>query len=251
MSLKVLVTGGTGTLGQAIIASGHFPSLLTPPRAELDITSSERVKRYFSEQDFDAVIHCAALARMEQCENNPLEAVQTNVMGTAHLVVATLQKEKEQKRSIRFIQISTDGVYPGTRGNYSEKDETIPYNRYGWTKLGAECVVRMLKNFCIIRTSFFDPNTIRYPDVATDMYSSKLPIADVVKAIAAMLDHSFVGIINIGGDRASYYERYKAYKPSLQPCRFEDIVKQVTFPIAQDASMNCELWKRIEQEGKE
>ncbi len=58
-------------------------------------------------------------------------------------------EKKEKGGNIRFVYISTDGVYVGTKGNYSEEDETAPYNIYGWTKLGGELVVRALPNFCV------------------------------------------------------------------------------------------------------
>ena len=157
---SILLTGGTGRLGKAIIESGCFRSLLAPSREALDITKPADINKFFNNNDFDLIIHCAALARMKECQENPAKAIQTNITGTCNLVVETLKKEKSLKKSIRFIHISTDGVYQGTRGNYNENDETIPYNIYGWTKLGAECAINALSNFCIIRTSFFDPKNI-------------------------------------------------------------------------------------------
>lgn len=244
---NILLTGGTGKLGQAIINSGYFSSLLTPSREVLDIIKPHSIKKFFDGNSIDAVIHCAALARMVECESNPIKALQTNLIGTCNLVIEVMRKEKKSQREIRFIYISTDGVYPGTRGRYSENDETIPYNKYGWTKLGAECAVNLLSNFCIIRTSFFDAGSIKFDCSPTDAYSSKVPINYLVKAIAKMLKNDFSGTINIGSERKSEHERYKEFKSSLKPCKFQDILKMVSFPMARDASMNCDLWKKIEQ----
>lgn len=243
---NILLTGGSGKLGLTTIASRHFSSLLTPSRNTLDITKPETIEKFFNDNNVDAVIHCAALARMAECENNPIKAVQINIIGTSNLVMEVMKKEKELKKSIRFVYISTDGVYPGTRGNYSEQDEAIPYNKYCWTKLGAECVVNLLSNFCIIRTSFFNPENIKFDCSATDAYSSKVPIPYLATAIAKMLENDFIGTINIGSERKSDYERYKDFKPSLKPCNLKDILKTVPFPMAQDASMKCNLWKKIE-----
>ena len=238
---KILLTGASGQLGQAISNSGYFENLLTPSREVLDITKTITIKKYFNNNDFAAVIHCAAMARMLECEQNPYKAIETNIIGT-------LRKEAKSKNKIRFLHISTDGVYSGTKGNYSEKDAAIPYNIYGWTKLGAECAVRMLTNYCIIRTSFFDPNKIKFDESATDAYSSKMQINDLVKAIAEMLESNFVGVINLGDIKKSDYERYKAFKPALKPCKLKDILKTVPFAMARDASLNTNLWKRVHKE---
>lgn len=242
---NILLTGASGKLGQAIRNSGFFASLLTPSRKIMDITNPSTIERFFDKNKIDAVIHCAALARMHECETNPVKCIETNIIGTANLVVGVIKKEKKLKKTIRFVQISTDGVYPGKRGYYSEQDETSPYNKYCWTKLGAECVVRLLSNFCIIRTSFFDPKNIKFDASATDAYSSKVTIDYLVNAIAKMLHKDFIGVINIGSERKSDYERYKEFKPSLKPCKLKDVLKTVPFAMARDASMDCSLWEKI------
>jgi len=244
---NILLTGSSGKLGQAIIrASKYFSHLLTPSEDTLDITKPNTIKDFFDTNDIDGVIHCAALARMAECESNPLKAMLVNVVGTCNLVAEVMRKENKSAKKIRFIYISTDGVYPGVRGNYSEKDETIPYNKYGWTKLGGECAVNLLSNYCIIRTSFFDPQDIKFDYSATDSFSSKVDIGYLVKAIAEILEGDFIGTINIGGERKSDYERYRQFKPDLKPCKLQDILKSISFNIARDASMDCSLWKRIE-----
>lgn len=243
---KVLLTGSTGSLGKAMLNLPSSHSFLAPSRNALDITKPASIKSFFGKNDIDAVIHCAALARMKECHLYPAKAIETNVIGTANLVAETLRKESKEGKSIRFVHISTDGVYEGKKGNYSEKDPTIPYNIYGWTKLGAECSVKLLKNHCIIRTSFFDPNNIKYEKSAKDAYSSKVAIGYLTNAIRIMLNDGFIGTINIGSERKSDYDNCKKYKPSLEPCKFADMQKAVPFPLAKDASMDCRLWKKIE-----
>lgn len=245
---KTLVTGSTGELGRAIISSGHFNSLLTPTRRDMEITNAGAIEDFFNENEFDSIIHCAALARMKKCEENPDEAIANNIIGTANLVMSTLRKEKKEKRKIRFVHISTDGVYPGVNGNYSEKDGARPYNMYGWTKLGAECPANALQNHCIIRTSFFDTKNIKFRDAAADAYSSKVPIAYLAKAISILLNNNFVGIINVGRKKRSDYEHYKEFKPGIKKCRISDIQKAAPFAFYKDCSMDTSLWKKIEKE---
>jgi len=243
---NILLTGASGELGKAIANSGNFPSLLTPSKEILDITKPNAIKKFLDNKDFDAVIHCAAMARVKECEENPAKAIETNIIGTSNLANETINKEKESGEKIRFIHMSTDGVYPGIDGNYSEKDKTMPYNAYGWTKLGAECAVNALSNFCIIRTSFFDPDNMKFKDAATDAYSSKAPISYVVKAISTLLNSGFTGTINVGRERRSDYGHYMEFKPEIKKCKLQDIQKTINFKMYKDSSMDISLWKKNE-----
>jgi dTDP-4-dehydrorhamnose reductase len=242
---RILLTGASGELGQNIVKSGYFKSLLTPARKDLDITEPDTIENFFEKNSFDAIIHCAAMARMMECEQNPEQAILTNITGTSNIVFSTILKEKKENKKIRFMQISTDGVYPGIRGNYSEKDETIPYNKYGWTKLGAECPIKTLSNYCIIRTSFFDPDHIKFDDAAIDAYSSKAPIKFLVEAIKVLLNKDFVGTVNVGREKRSDYEHYKEFKPDIKRCKIEDLQKKLSFKMYKDSSMNLILWNKL------
>ena len=137
---------------------------------------------------------------MKECEKNQNKAIKINIVGTLNLAKEIINHEINFKKSIKLIHISTDGVYPSTAGNYSENSATIPYNFYGWTKLGSECAVRLLRNLIIIRTRFFDPEQILFTSSATDIITSSLPVNELVEAIHLMLNSKFIGTINIGGD---------------------------------------------------
>ncbi len=247
MANTILLTGSSGTLGRAISHSQLFPSLLTPSRKELDITCKESVSTYFSAHDFDTILNCAALARMKLCEEQQSLAIQTNIIGTALLASETASKQKQTGKTIRFLHLSTDGVYEGSTGNYQEDGPTLPYNTYGLTKLGGEFAVRTLPNHCIIRTSFFDTTHIPFDTAATDSYSSKMPLPDLVKAIHLLASHPFIGVINVGEERASEYDRYKRYKPSIAPCSFKEIQDATPFPLAKDASLDLQKWNFLKR----
>ena len=239
----VLLTGSSGELGTAIVHSNTRFTLLKPSSNELDITNQKKIKDYFNKYNFSAIIHCAAMARMGQCEKNPMDAIKVNIIGTANLVNATIMKE-----NIRFIHISSDGVYYSDRGNYKENDETIPYNIYGWTKLGSETAVRILKDYSILRTSFFEPDNIPFHNAGVDVYSSKLPINEFAKAILFLVSSEFNGVANIGHERKSDYERYKKFKPSIKKCTYKEIQKGLSFIYPKDSSMNISLWRKIKND---
>ncbi len=242
---NILLTGATGKLGTQIVQFGLIKNLLTPSRKELDIRQKGSVKKYFRRNKIHGVIHCAAIARMIECEKKPIQALETNIVGTCNLVEEVLDIPGDKR--IRFIHVSTDGVYPCTKGHYSEHDPAIPYNRYGWTKLGAECAVNLLPDFCIIRTRFFDPGDIPFNTYALDSYTSSVPITDLVQAIEFLLHSDFIGTVNIGAERKSDYMRYKQFKPSIKKCRLDDISRKIDFEVSRDASLNSRLWKTIEK----
>jgi len=245
LSQKTLLTGSSGLLGGKIKLSGSFPNLLTPSRSELDITNQESINKYFFNNKFEVIIHAAALARMSECEKFPHNAIDVNTVGTANIVNNVLQQEKRRKKTIRFVYISTDGVYAGVSGGYSENSATLPYNVYGWTKLGGECAVRSLTNHCIIRTRFFDPANIPYESSASDIITSSIEINRLIQIIGKLININFSGIVNVGDKAMSEYTRYKKYKLSLNPCLRVDIVKNLNYEIAHDSSMNVSLLKKL------
>ncbi len=242
---KILLTGANGQLGNYLAHSGLFPHLLTPPRKTLDLCKPLSIKKYFEHHSFDAVIHTAAIARVKQSQSDPARALETNLIGTARLVREILAAKNTKKKAVRFIHISTDGVYPSIRGPYAETDAAIPYNHYGWTKLGAECSVHLLPNFCIVRTRFFDPENLPLKQYAMDAFTSSLPLKELARAIQTLVYSNFIGTVNVGGKRLSNYQRFRKFRPAIQPCRIADIQSQLGFPIARDASLDCKLWKKI------
>lgn len=248
---KILLTGGSGNLGRAIMRSGQFPDILAPSHGELDITDAKVVTEFFDKHKPGAVIHCAAMVKMVEHEKDPITAIDTNIIGTCNLVKEVIRAEKKTGKSARFVYVSTDGVYPGTRGNYFERDITIPYNKYGWEKLAGENIVNLLSDFCIIRTSFFDPEHIKHESAATDKYSSRVPIGYLPKAIAFLLQSDFVGTVNVGGRSQSDYDIYKKYKTDIKPCTYEDIVRGLPIKLARNATMNSSLWGELTKGAKD
>jgi dTDP-4-dehydrorhamnose reductase len=245
LAMQILLTGGSGRLGKAIIHSGLFPDILAPSSADFDICDREKIRSFFALNKITAVIHAAALARLVRAELKPSEAIDKNIIGTSNLV-ACVMEEQEKGKEIRFIHISTDGVYQGIDGNYKEDGPTLPQTRYGWSKLGAECAVNMLtKNFCILRTRFFEPTDIPFETAASDLYTSKITVSEIVAGIQTMLNSDYTGTINIGGEKKSDYESFKPYKADIKICSRKDIAKEVPFAVPYDISMNTSRFQKI------
>ena len=245
--MKILVTGASGVLGSALIDAGLGASVFAPSSAELDLKSANVVCDFVDREKIDAVIHCAAQARLNYCEEHPLDALSVNLIGTANLVSAVLNRETQFQCTIRFLYVSTDGVYEGKTGYYREEGPTIPYSRYGWTKLGGECAVRLLKCHLIVRTRFVDSRHQRFEDAPTDVYSSALPLSEVATAIKQLLYSEYVGTINVGGDRMSEYQRVIKENKKIKPTTRARILTKENSLVCRDSSLDITRWVKLKR----
>lgn len=156
MNKRILITGCNGFIGSKIIKynknfecfgiarkiknSEHFYSV--------DIREYEKVEEIIKKINPFVLIHTAALTNVDYCEENPEEAYAINSEGTKNLALAC------KKINAKMIYISTDYIFDGNKGNYSEEDIPNPINIYGKSKLKGEYYVKeILENFLIFRIS--------------------------------------------------------------------------------------------------
>ena len=132
----ILITGAYGQLGDAcakhlkndfkLILSGISPA---NSGVNLDITSKNSIEKVLLETNPDVILNLAALTDVDGCELDPEKAKNVNINGVKNLC---------RDFNGHFIQISTDYVFNGESGPYSEEDETNPKSVYGKTKLFAD-----------------------------------------------------------------------------------------------------------------
>lgn len=156
VSRPILITGATGTLGQAFakICSrrGLVHRLLT--RADMDIADPASVSKMLDEVYPWAVINAAGYVRVDDAEVDYWRCHRENTIGPAVLAQAC------GERSIALLTFSSDLVFSGRRSSpYIESDPVGPLNTYGHSKVAAERHVReIFPSALIIRTSaFFGP----------------------------------------------------------------------------------------------
>ena len=125
------------------------------------------------------------------------KSVSTNIIGTSNVVLAC------SKKKYKLVYISTNFVYQGTKGNYSEKDMLLPVNEYGWSKLGSECAVQLYKNSLILRVCMSDDNFPHINHAFTNYNTSFLKKSEAAKITLKLLNKK--GIINVGGKIQSAY----------------------------------------------
>ena len=135
MRRKILVLGGTGTLGKTLKKKKFFNKHFFPSSTKLDITNLNQLEKFIKKKGINLIINCAAIARMRVCERYKSKSFKVNVLGVKNLQTVI---KKIDDRNIKLIHISSDAVYPSTIGNYSENSKLKPYNYYGRTKLLSE-----------------------------------------------------------------------------------------------------------------
>jgi dTDP-glucose 4,6-dehydratase len=176
--MKILVTGGAGFIGSAVIReilrntphtvvnvdcltyAGNLDSLaevVTDPAgveqryafARVDVRDRAALDRVFAEHRPDAVMHIAAESHVDRSIDGPLTFVDTNVLGTATLLEAARQHWQTltapAREAFRFHQISTDEVYGDLAGTDARFVETMPYapsSPYAASKAAADHLVR-------------------------------------------------------------------------------------------------------------
>jgi dTDP-4-dehydrorhamnose reductase len=164
---RVLITGGSGLLGSNLstIFKEDFKVYFTFNKnsinlrdcegVKLDLTNFEETKKLILKIKPKVIIHCAALTNVDYCEENPKEAELINSEATKN--IGEISNEIKSK----LIYLSTDSVFDGVKGDYSEEDKTNPLNVYGRTKLeGEEYVKDSCRDYLIVRTNIYGWNAI-------------------------------------------------------------------------------------------
>ncbi|EOV0915088.1 dTDP-glucose 4,6-dehydratase [Vibrio parahaemolyticus] len=171
--MKILVTGGAGFIGSAVVRhiirdtqdsvvnldkltyAGNLESLVDVSDSDryyfeqVDICDRTELDRVFSEHQPDMVMHLAAESHVDRSIDGPAAFIETNVMGTYHLLEAARQYwsslEEANKSAFRFHHISTDEVYgdlEGTDDLFTETTSYAPSSPYSASKASSDHLVR-------------------------------------------------------------------------------------------------------------
>jgi dTDP-4-dehydrorhamnose reductase len=159
---RILITGASGLLGiNLAMEAMREHEVIGIDRGRLksapfqvlkaDILKMDEINSTLDLTNPNWMVNCAALANLEKCEADPLQArnLNTDLPGELATVCA--------KRNIHFVHISTDSVFDGTReGAYTEEDEPSPPGMYSQTKLDGEHAVGQVNPQAIIaRVNFY------------------------------------------------------------------------------------------------
>lgn len=203
---RMLMTGGSGLLGSEIRKLDA--RVVSPTLRELDITSYESVARFLKKHQVATVLHLAAATKPPEHEKNPAWGVEINIIGTAN--VARVCHEQ----GIRLVYTSTDYVYVGD-GPHLETEAVFPPYAFGWSKLGGEAAVHMLKNALTLRLSF-GPVPFPWDKVYEGQLNSKLYVDEMAPLVLAAAKSSATGIMNLGGPRMTLEAYAKRTRADIQ-----------------------------------
>ncbi len=166
MSDTILITGASGLLGynfvltarqrcRRIVALYYSYPLEIPgiQSLKLDLRDSAIVGKLIREYQPSWIVHCAALTNVDWCETHRDETWQVNVEVARHLAVAA------REAGSSLVYISSDSLFDGQTGQYSEESLPSPLNVYAESKLAGERAVQAeLDDSLIVRTNIYGWN---------------------------------------------------------------------------------------------
>lgn len=263
MNNRAWVTGAGGLIGSWLVrvAPESAPDLSATglTRADLDLLDFDSVRERFKREKPGIVIHCAALSRSFDCEANPVLARRVNVEVTALLA--------ELAADATFVFFSTDLVFDGRAGNYSEDAQPNPLSVYAETKAAAEALVLANPKHLVIRTSLnggISPSGDRGFNeqmrlawqagkrlrLFADEFRSPIAAEVTARATWELARQNADGVFHIAGrERLSRWdiglllaERWPSLNPGIDRTSLKEYQGA---PRAPDTSLNCEKAQRL------
>ena len=159
---KILITGVSGFLGLNLalrlrssfhVYGTYLDHQIQIPSVEtiaFDLANLTQIERLCDAIEPKVIVHTAAISDPDYCELNHNAALAINTFATRELAKAA------SHRGARLIYTSTDLVFDGTKGNYTEADSPAPQSYYGKTKyLGELEISNICSNYVILRLSTF------------------------------------------------------------------------------------------------
>ena len=208
MIKKIIVTGGDGRFANELKKIKSKYNFIFKNKKQLNILSNTSIKNNIKKYQPDCILHLASLSRPMSIHDNKIgKSIDLNIIGTSNLVKICWEKK------IKIIFFSTSYVYPGKKGNYKESDPLLPWNNYGWSKLGAEAAVQMYKNSLIIRACMTEEPFI-HKFAFSNVMSNFIFHSDFAKIFLKVLNRK--GVINIGGKVQTIYNFAKRYNKKVK-----------------------------------
>ena len=195
---KILVTGGEGRFSKVLKNKKSKFNFIFRNKKQLNILSETSIINNIKKFKPHYLMHLAGLSRpMKIHDKNIKKSIKLNIIGTANIVRACIEK------NLKLIYFSTSYVYEGKKGKYKETDPVLPWNNYGWSKLGGECAVQMYKNSLILRACMTERPFV-HKSAFANVKTNFIYHDDFIKIFLKILNKK--GIFNIGGKPQTLYQ---------------------------------------------
>lgn len=218
---KILITGASGLLGiNMALTALHFGYSVTGvtleegihgtpfEMAQMDLTKTGIIQKLLDDVQPDTIINCVAQTNVDRCEQVPDEAelVNTNLPGQL--------AGEASRQGIKLVQISTDAVFDGKQGDYTEDAPVSPQNVYATTKLAGERLVLNTDSHALVcRVNFYGWSISGRRSLAewfynklssgehiqgfTDAIFSPLLATDLAEILLKLVEHGCSGIFHV------------------------------------------------------
>jgi dTDP-4-dehydrorhamnose reductase len=266
---KTFVFGCTGFVGKALLyalrvlypdtygssskntGNHHYVNFLEPDISHLNLTA----------QGYTSAVICSAITSVEQCEKDPDVSSKVNVYGTLEIIRQLIDQ------GIKPVLLSSDYVFDGLTGNYTDTSAVNPVNLYGKQKAAVESKMPSLcgDNFLIVRLSklyAFESNSFLQPminnlligkpiNAAYDQVFSPTLIDDVIKVLFLLLQDNCSGLFNVCAPDA--ISRYDIAMQIAHTCNIStDLIRKISidsigesFRRPHNTSMVCDKLESI------
>ena len=256
---RVLVTGAGGLLGGVVtkLYSDRGVHVDAFDHASLDVTDPDGVHSAIEASRPDVIVHCASMTNVDACEEHPGAAFAINGDGSHNVASAA------SHIGASVIAISTDYVFNGSSGPYSESDETDPIQVYGESKLAGEHAVREAteRHFIVRSAWIYGPGGKNFiskiPEHVTqdeipgvvDQIGSPTYAPDLAEAIALLAETDRFGtyhVVNSGfctfAELMSYGLRFLRAKTRVNEVEVASLGRPAPRPL--DTRLVSQAWER-------
>jgi len=255
MSKKLMIFGGSGFVGgnmariaqqngwEVYIADNRPDPNLQAEWWLVNITDQNSVEKAIEAVSPTAVVNVAAIADIDRAEKEKELAHKINVDGARYVA------ESCAKKGIRYVFFSSDAVFDGASGSYSEDDQPAPVNYYGHTKLEAEQAVFVAHPAAVVirislvigfpvsgGNSFFailESKLKEGKEVVAPTYEIRTPVDvfTLAECVLELCENGFSGVIHIGAtDSISRYDLTRSVARRMG--YDEQLIKPQTMPEA-------------------
>ena len=227
---KILVTGGNGRFATELKKIKTKYNFVYLNKKQLNVLKESSILKAINKYKPQAIMHLAALSRPMNVHIKRIsDSINLNIIGTCNVVNACIKKQ------IKIIYFSTSYIYPGKKGNYKETDPLLPWNNYGWSKLGGESAVQMYKNSLIIRACMTE-KPFMHKKAYANVKSNFMFHDQLAKFFLKLLNKR--GVYNLGGKSQTIYNFARSTNSNVKKK-----LSKGEFPLNQN--MNLDKIKKL------